>query len=261
MSIYYKYSKIFTRKIFYRFHRILYFISLRGMGLLNSENDKISGEEWVLKNIVKYHSKVIFDVGANIGSYTKMIKKHYPDSQVYSFEPHPKTFKNLTQNIQSEKYVHTINSAIGSKEGNLELYDHKGLEGSEHASLDKNIFEKMYKTEIEVHHVKVETIDSFCRNNQIKIITFLKIDVEGLEMEVLKGAKQMIANGSIECIQFEFNTNNAFTKTSLNDFLQYLEQYTLYRILPDGIINISEEEPLLQELYAFQNILAIRKNN
>ena len=65
---------------------------------------------------------------------------------------------------------------------------------------------------------------------------FLKVDVEGHELDVFSGAKDALRKGSIKNIQFEFGGCNIDTRTFFQDFWYLLTGYgyTLYRIMPDG---------------------------
>lgn len=211
-----------------------------------------------MKKIGSPDNHTIFDVGANVGEYSKILRAHFPAAQIYAFEPHPKTFLKLSENAKSID-VHAVHTGLGGKKSILKLYDYAGNEGSTHASLDEKVFSDMYQKEYESFDVNINTVDDFCKENNIEKIYFLKIDVEGLEFQVLQGAQKMLNEKRIQYIQFEFNSNNAYSKTNMNDFIQYLKGYNLYRLLPDGWINISEEEYLLREIYAFQNIIAVKK--
>jgi len=92
------YRIIFARKIFIKFNRFLYRLSLNGIGILNWENSKISGENIFLKKYLKNKTiKTIFDIGANKGNYSKEIMELNPNVELYAFEPHPKTFKKLQE--------------------------------------------------------------------------------------------------------------------------------------------------------------------
>jgi hypothetical protein len=66
-------------------------------------------------------------------------------------------------------------------------------------------------------------------------IYFLKIDVEGAEMDVLAGANQLIKNKKIKFLQFEYGPNCIISKVFLKDFFLLLENYTIYRILKNGL--------------------------
>lgn len=85
--------------------------------------------------------------------------------------------------------------------------------------------------------VKLEGGDDFCSNFHIHQIDFIKIDVEGLEMAVLRGFNDFISKGNIKLIQFEYGPMNIEAKTFLKDFYDYLEPmgYVIGKLFPDGV--------------------------
>jgi FkbM family methyltransferase len=257
-SIFRIYSTLFSRKIFYKLHKALFLFSLRGLGMLNSENSKISGEDYINKFLQKKNLRTIFDVGANEGQNEAVIRNFNPDATVYSFEPHPASYAKLLKNISSK--TKAFNIGLGSSIGSFELYDYDGEDGSQHASLNQEVFSEMYQRKSKSVTVQVDTIDHFCNENGIDQICLLKIDVEGLELEVLKGAESMISEKKIRFIEFEFNSNHVYTRTNFSDFQKVLSHYSLFRVLQDGMICLDNESYLFKEVFYYQNILAIRKD-
>lgn len=90
------YAYLFGRPFFRRFNTLLYQLSLRGLGVLNCR-ESISGENKMLQKLSGILSKnpVVFDVGANVGIYSKNIINIINGSKIYAFEPHPKNFSIL----------------------------------------------------------------------------------------------------------------------------------------------------------------------
>ena len=86
-KVYYLYAKFFAKNIFSKFNNLLFNIGLRGLGILNYQNSKISGEKRFLKNYLsRLPSPVIFDVGANNGEWSLLVSKIFPEASIYSFE-------------------------------------------------------------------------------------------------------------------------------------------------------------------------------
>jgi len=107
--------------------------------------------------------------------------------------------------------------------------------------------------------VQVRTIDRFCETEKIQRIDFLKIDVEGHELSVLRGAERMLTSGAISMIQFEFGPANIYSRTYFYDFWSLLSgAYDIYRIVPKGLapINYYGEH---NEIFLTTNYLALRK--
>lgn len=255
------YRYIFARAIFRRFNYVIYRLGLSGLGVLNYENDKVSGEQHLisvqLPKIFKNNKPVVLDVGANVGKYSTELISRFPDSVIHSFEPHPKNYYKLVQNL-SNTSVTCHNMALGEEPGELVLYDRSDKEGSMHASLHKSVITELHKKPVTQEKVTVETIDKFCQAESIEYIDFLKIDTEGHELSVLKGAENYIKQRKINCIHFEFNEMNVVSHVFLRDFRKVLPQYDFFRLLPTGLLKL-DDYPLTTEIFAFQNILALQK--
>ncbi len=255
------YRRLFARPAFYLFNKFLFDLSIRGMGLLNYENDQISGESFFLKQILGCHVRpLVLDVGANRGAYAEKIMQNSAAAVLYAFEPHPTTFLALQQ--VAERYgFEALNCGMGAEVGTLQLYDRQTAgDGTEHASLYREVIEDIHKVPATAVEVGVSTIDTFVAQRGLERITLLKIDTEGHEYQVLLGAKQALERGMIDMIQIEFNEMNVISRTFFRDFYTWLGgAYDMYRLLPDGLLPLTKYRPLHCELFAFQNLLFVRR--
>lgn len=258
--IYNFYRFIFARKGLYKLNKSIYNLLVKSIGINNYESDSLSGEKNLLNRILsEFRDPVIFDIGANVGNYSNSIKKLSPNSKLYSFEPHPKTFKVMEDYSKKNGYF-AYNFALGKENSKLKLYDYEQeTEGTEHASLFKETFEGIYNEKVISYEVDVITLDEFVKDNKIDKINLLKIDTEGNDYNVLLGAKFSLENEKIDVIHFEFNVMNVYSRVFFRDFFELLNNYNLYRLLPKGFIHISKYEPIHCEIFAYQNIVAIRK--
>jgi len=126
---------------------------------------------------------VFVDVGANIGAYSvSLAKKGF---ETYSFEPIKSNFDLLNKNLRLNdiKNAKTFNLAIGNETAKKEIFfdDHKHGEGS-------LLIKKGNRKEV----VQVDKLDNLFKGKNLKKKILLKVDVEGFEFEVLKGAKNFI---------------------------------------------------------------------
>jgi FkbM family methyltransferase len=210
----------------------LHRFSLRGMNY-NQVTAEDSGEQFVINYLQKKLSKkneiVLFDVGANIGEYSKALVNRFPKSRIYSFEALPSTFEILKNNLLSDKNIICINKALGNQRENRLIY----TDGAGSGLTSFYPIESSKKTEMV--STSMITIDSFCQENNVEQIDFLKIDVEGFELEVLKGGKQMIESGKILNIQFEFGGTHINSETSFHKIFQFLSNYDISRVLKNGL--------------------------
>jgi FkbM family methyltransferase len=161
------YRLLFGRKFFYRFNKLIYRLSLHGLGILNYETDKKSGEYYFISHELKAISGgIVIDVGANIGHYCSIIKSLNSSFDIYAFEPHPTTYKRLEMNTQNIG-VRIFNLGVGADEGLLTLYDYASNDGSEHASLHKGVIEQIHKGVVVEHKVRVVALDGFMSQNTL----------------------------------------------------------------------------------------------
>lgn len=254
------YRAIFARKSLYWLNMFLYRCSLSGLGILNYESDKLSGERNFLKKYFKNsQGGVVLDVGANVGSFSKAILDANSQARVFAFEPHPVTFKQLAETLNRPNVV-LLNFALGAECSLMTLYDYEEEDGSSHASLYKDVIENIHKAKSVTHEVKVVTLDCFLKENMIDYISLLKIDTEGHELAVLTGAIESISAERIKAIQFEFNEMNVSSRTFFRDFWNLLPNYEFYRLLPRGAVKIEQYNPMLCEIFAYQNIVAILRS-
>ena len=258
--IYKLYVSFFVKKEFYRFHVSLYHLSLFGLGVLNSESFRSSGEEWFFKNFVKTgQNQIIFDIGANEGEYSIRIRRISNTPIIYSFEPHPRTFSRLQQKAKECGFL-AFNYGCSNQKGEGVLFDYFDQDGSGNASLYKDVFPSFHQSKsVTQHTIKLVTIDDFAQEHGISRIDILKIDVEGHELDVLKGAMSLLNNKKISVIHFEFNHMNIISRVYFKDFFDLLVDFDLYRMLPNGLAPIREYSSALCEIFAYQNIVAILK--
>ncbi len=238
-------------------------LSLSGLGILNYQNNKVSGEQYFLKKVlprILRSDRVIFlDVGANIGSYTLELTRLFPNAKVHSFEPHPKNFEQLKSAITSENVV-LHNVAMGAATGKAVLYDRADCDGSEHATLHEAVLTDIHHIGIVATEINVDTLDNLASIHKIDFIDLLKIDTEGHELAVLQGAAKLLKQQKVGCIHFEFNEMNVVSRVFLNDFRKILPGYSLFRLLPKGLLPLSHS-PLETELFAYQNIIALPQSS
>jgi FkbM family methyltransferase len=237
----------------------LFRLAYRENGLLNSHSLEASGEKRFivqeLQHFINNKQPVFFDVGANKGSISQLLRQAFPTSTVWSFEPNPNTFKLLNQHAD----IQAFNLGFGKEKGVVDLYFDKDDTTSVQATADPTILKEIAgKDQLVSERMEIRCLDDFCEAHQIDTIDFLKIDTEGFELEVLQGAQSLLSNGKVKVIQFEFNEVNIVKRRFLRDFYELLPDYRFYRIGTKKLIDLEHWQPI-HEIFVFQNILAIRK--
>jgi FkbM family methyltransferase len=256
------YTFLFSRTYLVKCNKLLFDASLRGLGVLNYKNDVVSGERHFLKTYLSScQSPIVVDVGANEGLYSTDVWAVNRGAHVFAFEPHPETFARLSSRASETGKMTAVNAACGSVAGQLLLYDYAGSSGTQHASLHAGIIEEIHKGESGKYVVEVIDLDNFAKEHGIALIHLLKIDAEGHELEVLKGAANLLRENRIMAIQLEFNEMNVVSRVFFKDFHDLLPNFRLFRMLRDGVVALDPYSALRCELFAFQNIVALPRQD
>ena len=131
---------------------------------------------------------VIFDIGANIGQSAIKFCVAFPTARILCFEPVKDTYSYLKRNTASLEKVSCHSIAFGSREETATFYL---TEKSLNCSLLRP------KITIGTEIIQVQTVDGFADKYDIRAIDVLKIDTEGYDLEVLKGANTMLTKNSV----------------------------------------------------------------
>jgi FkbM family methyltransferase len=237
-------------------HGLLQIGSTTGLLL---DND---GEHFFIANILPVliddkTAPVLFDVGANIGSYTLFLKGHIANGAIYSFEPVPETYRELQKNITDNTHIYNI--GFGNEPGKGTLYNASNTVASEIATMHKDVLTDAFEiNEFTTISFDIDTIDNFCSSKNISTIDFLKLDVEGNELAILQGATKMLDTNNIKIIQFEINAHNVYSRVFLRDFYLLLKDFDLYRLNRNSLVSLGQYQPI-NEIFTAQNIVAVHK--
>ncbi len=130
---------------------------------------------------------VVFDIGANMGWYSLLIARYCKVSQIHAFEPIPKTYSHLEQNIKLNQLTNIVTHPFGLSNERKDLTFYFYPEGSGNAS-SENLSER---TDAELITCHVERLDNFVNANELHI-DFIKCDVEGAELFAFQGAVETL---------------------------------------------------------------------
>ena len=206
------------------------------------------------------HTKplIFIDVGAEKGNYTKEVLKYFPNIKVFIFEPSKIHHTKLNTNFGKLPNVHISDLALSNNTGKQKLYFDE--EGSAFSSLFKRRLDhfNIYMNYSE----EIETIrfDEFWKQQNIKgIIDYVKLDVEGYELNVLAGMGDLLK--IIGLIQFEFGGTNIDSRTYFQDFWYLFKDYnfSIYRITPTLLLPINKYSES-HEFFKTTNYIAVNNN-
>ena len=198
-----------------------------------ASSDRVERAEWTYYVNLLREGMIVFDAGANVGNLS-LLFSHFvgPSGQVHAFEPTQETFERL-QSIVSQAGCENIKlnqAAVTDKDGAVELR----VYGVKYASWNTLANRPLEKYEINapvptLQAVAATTIDTYCMENRIDHIDLLKIDVEGAEYQVLRGARKMLENQKIHACVFEFGQTTRDMGNDPKSIADYLNQMN-YRV-------------------------------
>jgi FkbM family methyltransferase len=172
-------------------------------------------EEFIDKKIPKAKDKIALDIGANIGNHSIFFAKKF--KKVYAFEPNPVTYEVLKINCKyaaEHRNVMPFNFGLSDMEGSLPFFINPSNIGGS-AIIGENY--PSIKGSIQIN---VKTLDQINKLKDVSI-ALIKIDVEGHELNVLKGAKNTILR-QLPAILFEQQASEIIDGTS--SVIEYLDK-------------------------------------
>lgn len=149
-----------------------------------------------------YRISIIFDVGANVGQSALHYVSAYPSSTIYCFEPIKETFEQLRRNVEGSDQVFCYNIALADTPGEGVMTKDMGTM-NHLVQEENNISSNLHETE----QVHVSTLDDFCKANDINRISYLKVDAEGGDLNVLTGSKDILNAHGIDIVEVEAGMN------------------------------------------------------
>jgi FkbM family methyltransferase len=256
--------RFIRRRGFQPFWETLHHLSRIGQNYWSSTVDE-SGELHAL-DFARQHlqgdgTAIVVDVGANIGQFAMAAAARLKPARIFSFEPSRRTFEFLQAAIRDAGLQDLIvpqRFALSDREEQAVLYS--SHEGAAIASLyDLHHPPSEFKPEFS-ETVTTTTLDKFCAEHGVERIDYLKIDVEGHEFSVLRGASRMLSERRIRYIQFEFGEANIDSRTFMRDFFELLApDFEFYRVVSNGLRKVPAYHANL-EVFATINYLAARKS-
>jgi FkbM family methyltransferase len=185
----------------------------------------------------------VFDVGAHVGESVEGFKRLWPDCRIHSFEPQAAVFETLKANTAKYRGVTCNNFALGDAAGERPLHHHnRWSAASSFIPLNRSSLAiatgvhpkaQFDKFDVSAKPVKVDTIDGYAAANDIPHVDIVKLDVQGFEPNVLKGAVQMLSAGRISFILTEIMFDDVYEyRPSFYDIESCIREhgYLLYDI-------------------------------
>ena len=247
------FSSLLKLPISMKFIKLIEEISQNYQGKGNGwSTESIENEVNNCLSLLKINPKNFIDIGANKGEYTKYLLKRKPNLECHIFEPSEKNFEILKNRFA---YHNIFINKIGLSNSNKKSKLYSNYSGSGIASLTKRRL-KHFQVKMNIEEdIELQRFDNYWKDKDLTL-DYIKIDVEGHELDVIEGFGDLIYRSRL--IQFEFGGCNIDTRTFFQDFWYYFTEknFLIYRITPRGpllIKNYSEKD----EYFSTTNYIAL----
>ena len=233
-------------KVIGRNNLVRYGNFLSRAGRLDFPNALSNNGETLVQNVVLGGSEeipiIVVDCGANIGEWTEQLytqavmKNDLGNIEIYSFEPSKFTYQKLVMTVKNIDVkenikIFPINTALSNKCGESQL-------SIAHSGAGTNSLVQTVNSDTNsIENVELLTLDEFADKNDLSHISLLKIDAEGHDPDVIRGAENLISTQKIGIIQFEYNWRWIFSNQFLKNVFTDLSKhgYHIGKVTPKGI--------------------------
>lgn len=198
----------------------------------NDNHDLSSnGEAEVVRRLAGTGLRIAVDVGAHHGVWTQVLLDAHPDATVHCFEASPDTAAGLRRRFADDPRVVLTAKGLAAEAGTVDLYVDR------RDSSVTSVVAPRGRSGVDVVAVEVLRGDDYLADLAIDHVDYLKIDVEGFDLDVLRGFGAALAAGAIDALQFEYNHLSIASHRLLADYYALLEPlgYAIGKVHPDGV--------------------------
>jgi FkbM family methyltransferase len=210
-----------------------------------------NGEERLIRRALP-NARVVFDVGANVGDWAALaLSVLPPEGRLVCFEPSLIAAERLAARFGREPRVELVQLALSDTAGERLFYEEPDA-GEASSLLRENT-----RGQVTARPVTVSTVDVEYERAGVDHIDMLKIDAEGFDLHVLRGAERCLREATIDVIQFEYNRPWIVAGATLGAAVHLLEQleYTVFVVTPDGLRPLEYDR--FGETFGYANLAAV----
>ena len=194
-------------------------------------------ERKLLKEKFKRKKIIFLDLGCNLGSYTDLVNKSLKTKKIYIFEPSKVCFKFLQEKYKAKK-INIFNKALSNKKKVLKFYEKEIISQSTLNNKKSKVFNTVKNRSI--YNINCITLDEFYKiNNLGEIYDLVKIDCEGEDYNIIKGAKNLLKKNLIKLLKIEIE----FEKNNFYDIINYLNQFN-YRLTSFSKVKFNKNQSI-----------------
>ena len=203
-------------------------------------------EKKFLKDQLNKKKITVIDIGANVGSFLDFIIKDFKIKKIYAFEPSISAYKKLKKKF-NQKDITLENYALSNKNTIRKFYEYKLTSQSSFYKLTnkQNPFNEINK----VYKVKTIKLDEYS-NLKEKKIDICKIDIQGEELNVLKGMQNNLYKKKIKLLKIEITIRNDYgsNKNQFVNIVNFLNKYN-YNIITISKVKYSKNKLMFMDVY------------
>jgi FkbM family methyltransferase len=190
-----------------------------------------NGEQALLDRLACVPARIVFDVGANVGTWSQHALKVFPQAELHAFEIVPATYEELRRRLGAEARVRPNQLGLSDSAGKVtvNLYSSNLISSMYALDRDGQVARQIECTAQRGAH--------YSAAHAVEHIDALKIDVVGAEGKVLSGFEPMISGQRIRLIQFEYNRGAILGDFFLTHAYYFFSPrgYRLGKLMPDGV--------------------------
>jgi FkbM family methyltransferase len=180
----------------------------------------------IMRNLITSETPLIVDVGAHVGLAAARYRELFPRAMIHCFEPFPESFELLKTSVSQLAPIELHNVALADVEGQAEFSINRNSATNSLLASDDDAA-KYWRSDAPMTTSKLvvptQALQGFAREHSIDGIDILKIDVQGGEYEVLKGAGELLSRQAIGLVYMELIT--APTYVGQHRIREYLELF------------------------------------
>jgi FkbM family methyltransferase len=212
-----------------------------------------NGELRLLQTLLPF-CQTVFDVGACGGEWTEAALEIKPELTVHCFEPQESCQQALVGRIGGRAILNCF--AVGRASGEATIY-----------STDEDLqvtstYRMPYLSKVAMREdtISILTLTDYCARYNVPHIDFLKIDVEGAEMDVLEGGIELFRQGRIMAAQVEYGATWTGSGRQLRDLFDLMAgmEYVIAKLLPEGCQIVDRYHPALDS-FRYSNWLLLQR--
>ena len=175
----------------------------------------------LIKKIKKINT--LIDVGSNKGQFILLCIKFFPNLLIYSFEPIKEALIKQKNLLSFKNNIYFYNTGIGNKNKIINFFITNRADSSSFLTINKSKnYNKNYYVK-EKRKIKIQKLDQILKNKKLIKPVLIKIDVQGFELEVLKGSKKILPN--IDYLLLEVSKNQMYNKQAIElEIINFLKK-------------------------------------